>query len=88
MTAAPNLAAAADDFENCYGIAKAGENDCASTGLSLSLRDYFPPQRTAWLTYRWGKMADFTESDKPDAQNRCMQADNCDAIGRTRNVFN
>ena len=32
MTAAPNLAAAADDFENCYGIAKAGENDCASTG--------------------------------------------------------
>jgi uncharacterized membrane protein len=30
MAAAPQ-AQAADDFEKCYGIAKAGENDCASS---------------------------------------------------------
>jgi uncharacterized membrane protein len=31
MAATPGKAKA-DDFEKCYGIAKAGENDCASEG--------------------------------------------------------
>ncbi len=34
MVAAPGAAQAADDFEKCFGISKAGENDCASEGGS------------------------------------------------------
>ncbi len=30
MGVAPKAAQAADDFEKCYGISKAGANDCAS----------------------------------------------------------
>ena len=32
MTAAPGTARAADDFEKCFGVSKAGGNDCASEG--------------------------------------------------------
>jgi uncharacterized membrane protein len=32
MVAAPSTAQAADEFEKCFGISKAGENDCASEG--------------------------------------------------------
>jgi len=32
MTATTNSAKAADDFEKCFGVSKAGGNDCASEG--------------------------------------------------------
>ena len=54
MTATPN-AAKADDFEKCFGVSKAGANDCASEGnnscAGTSKADY---EGKAWKLVKTG----------------------------------
>ncbi len=47
--AAIDSAAAADDMEKCYGVAKAGENDCAAgAGTSCAGTSTVDYQGNAW----------------------------------------
>ena len=54
VAAAPN-AAKADDFEKCFGVSKAGGNDCASAGnnscAGTSAADY---EGKAWKLVKTG----------------------------------
>ena len=55
MGIAPGSAKAADEFEKCYGIAKAGGNDCASAGnnscAGTSKTDY---EANSWKVVKTG----------------------------------
>lgn len=55
MGVTPGTAQAADDFEKCYGISKAGGNDCASEGnnscAGTSKADY---EGKAWKVVKTG----------------------------------
>jgi len=55
MTASTNSAKAADDFEKCFGVSKAGGNDCASEGnnscAGTSKADY---EGKAWKLVKTG----------------------------------
>jgi len=55
MSASTNPAKAADDFEKCFGVSKAGGNDCASEGnnscAGTSKADY---EGKAWKLVKTG----------------------------------
>lgn len=49
MVATSQVASAADDPEKCYGVAKAGENDCAAgPGTSCAATSTIDYQGNAW----------------------------------------
>ena len=49
LVAASQTASAADDKEKCYGVAKAGENDCAAgPGTSCASTSTIDYQGNAW----------------------------------------
>ncbi len=51
LVAAPGATAvAADDMEKCYGVAKAGKNDCAAgPGTSCQGTSTMDGQKDAWI---------------------------------------
>lgn len=70
LTLAAQPAAAADDQEKCYGISKAGANDCASEGSNScagsTKADY---HGAAWKLVKKGTCAT-TEVTLPDGTTR------------------
>jgi uncharacterized membrane protein len=70
LTLAAAPAQAADDMEKCYGIAKAGANDCASEGSNScagTSKVDFDPQ--SWKLVKKGTCAS-TSVTLPDGKTR------------------
>lgn len=70
LTLAAQPSVAADDQEKCYGIAKAGGNDCASgTNNSCAGTSKVDYDGSAWKLVKKGTCAT-TEVKLPDGQTR------------------
>ncbi len=49
MAAAGDVYAGGDKMEKCYGVAKAGKNDCAGSGSSCAGSSKIDGQKDAWM---------------------------------------
>ncbi len=56
MAAAPQSATAAE-IEKCYGVAKAGKNDCATATTSCAGTSKVDDQKDAWIAVPKGTCA-------------------------------
>lgn len=60
-------AVAGDDTEKCYGVAKAGENDCAANGHSCAGQAKTDNHPAEWKEVEKGKCAELGGSPTPPA---------------------
>lgn len=80
LAASPNIAVAAKDMEQCYGVAKKGANDCkAGAGTSCAGSSTVDYQGNAWKLVKKGTCIKVSTplgagslsclSSRPDGQN-------------------
>ncbi len=71
LVAASQVAGAADDKEKCYGVAKAGENDCAAgPGTSCSGTSKVDYQGNSWKLVPKGTCASM---ELPDGRKGSLE---------------